>query len=490
MKKDIKEIKKKNNKGSSKKENINKNVNKIKDKKVVSKSEKSATKNKKEFFSKVKNYINSKKKQNKKTNRKDSNKNSKGLNKVKDKKRTVNNKNLGNKVSFFEKRFSFDIFDLLMIVIVTAIVACLGTGFILNVQYRKNFSYIDADVVENEKVQEFLETYGEIVTNFYEEVDEDAMIEAALDGMLDFLEDKYSIFLDSNDTEELSEMLDSAYEGIGIVAMGNVVYSVYEDSPAAKAGIQPNDEIIEINGTAINIENYTLISELIDKETVNTIIVNRDGANITFNLEVSKVSVPTVSSNVIVSENKDKKIGYLALTTFSSHSFEEFQEELMELENDKEISSLIIDLRDNSGGYLNSVTNISSLFLEKGKVIYSLKNKEGVTEYKDDTRDSREYDIVVLVNNNTASAAEILAAALHDSYGATIVGKTTYGKGKVQTMKYYEDTMIKYTSAEWLRPNGECIDKVGIEPDYIVDLQYGKNVIYDLQLDKAIELLS
>ena len=94
-----------------------------------------------------------------------------------------------------------------------------------------------------------------------------------------------------------------------------------------------------------------------------------------------------------------------------------------------------------------------------------------------------------MVNSNTASAAEILAAALHDSYGATIVGKTTFGKGKVQTMTHYEDTIVKYTSAKWIRPNGECVDEVGIVPDYEVNLEYGENVIYDRQLDKAIELL-
>ena len=126
----------------------------------------------------------------------------------------------------------------------------------------------------------------------------------------------------------------------------------------------------------------------------------------------------------------------------------------------------------------------------KGSVIYSLKNKDEKKVYKDKTKDSRKYKIVVLVNANTASASEILAGALHDSYGAQIVGKTTYGKGKVQTVKQYDDSIVKYTSAEWLRPNGECVDEIGIKPDYDVDLEYGQNVIYDLQLDKAIELLS
>jgi carboxyl-terminal processing protease len=177
------------------------------------------------------------------------------------------------------------------------------------------------------------------------------------------------------------------------------------------------------------------------------------------------------------------------LSSFSSHSYNDLKKELEELENDN-IDSLIIDLRDNTGGYLTAATDISNLFLEKGKVIYSLENKNKVKTYKDETKESRKYDIVVLINYNTASAAEILAAALKDSYGAVLVGKTSFGKGKVQTMKYYEETMIKYTSAKWLRPNGECIDEIGLIPDYEVDIQYGNNIIYDLQLDKAIELLS
>lgn len=390
---------------------------------------------------------------------------------------------------YINGKFSLDILDLLIIVVGVAIVSCVFTGFILNYQYQKNYNYVDSSVVSDAKVKEFLETYSEIVDNFYEEVDKDAMIEAALEGMLNFLEDNYSIYLDKNETDSLSESLDGAYEGIGIVAMGNMVYQVYKDSPAEKVGIKANDEIININGTEITMENYEKIADLLYKDKENEVKVKRDDEELTFKIRVSEVEIPSVSSDVIVSEDKSKDIGYILLNSFSAHSFEDFQEALMELE-DKQIDSLIIDLRGNTGGYLNAATDIASLFLKKGDVIYSLENKNKITTHKDETKASRKYNIVVLVNGNTASASEILAASLKDSYGATIVGKTTFGKGKVQTMKYYEDTMIKYTSAKWLRPNGECVDEVGIVPDYDVDLQYGGNVIYDLQLDKAIELLS
>ncbi len=485
MKKVSEEAKVKNNKSSSKKNDGVNLDSKKKSQSNVSNSKKCSAFNKK--ISRIKNFCcgNSNKSINKKNmvDKKGNVKNAKSRVKK-------SNKSKNNKKSIFIRKFSFDIFDLLLIVVITAIVSCLGTGFLLNVQFRKNFSFLTSDVMSNEKIQLFLSTYEEVIDNFYEEVDEDAMLEAALDGMLNFLEDKYSIFLDSDETENLSEMLDGAYEGIGIVAIGNVVYSVYEGSPADIAGIQQNDEIVEINGNSINSENFALISELIEKDTTNSVVVSRNGEKKSFNIEVSRVSVPTVSSSVIASKDKTKKIGYISVSNFSSHTFEEFQEELLDLENNDKISSLIIDLRNNGGGYLNSATNISSLFLDKGDIIYSLDNKDGVTEYKDETSESRDYEIVVLVNANTASAAEVLAAALHDSHGAVIVGNVTYGKGKVQTVKYYGDTMIKYTSAEWLRPNGECVDQKGIEPDYDIELKYEKNYIYDLQLDKAIELLS
>ncbi len=390
---------------------------------------------------------------------------------------------------FVNGKFSLDVLDILIIVVATAIVSCLFTGFILNYQYKKNYHYLTTEVAEDKNVKEFLDTYTEIVNNFYEEVDKDKLIEAALEGMLSFLQDNYSIYLDKDETDSLSESLDGSYEGIGIVAMGNVVYQVYEGSPADKAGLKEADEIININGTEITLDNYNDIANFLYKDKENTIIIKRDGKEKTFKIEVKEVEIPSVGTDLIMSSDKKKKIGYLKLMTFSSHSFEEFQEELLELEKDK-IDSLIIDLRGNTGGYLNAAEDIASLFLAKGKIIYSLENKNKTTTYKDETKDSRKYKVVVLVNESTASAAEILAAALKDSYGATLVGKTTFGKGKVQTMKHYEDTMIKYTSAKWLRPNGECIDEVGIVPDYDIDLRYEENIVYDLQLDEAIKLLS
>ncbi len=431
----------------------NKVVNKVEDKSFISKF--------KDLF--------------KKSNTKNSSKNYKKMRNKKNK-RLVNGK------------FTLDILDLLIIVVVTVIISSVFTGFILNSQYRKNVAYLNSDKVVGEHISGFIDVYTEVVDNFYEEVDQKGMIDAALDGMLEYLEDNYSIHLDKEQTDSLSQTLDGTYKGIGIIAYGNVVADVYKDSPAEKAGIKVNDVIIDINGNKIDMNSGNKITESLKKDSENVITVTRGKEELAFTIKIADVYMPSTTENII--ERKNKNIGYISLTTFSANSAADFQESLIRLEKDKKIDSLIIDLRGNTGGYLSSASNIAKIFLEKGKVIYSLDNKDGKVTYKDDTKQKMDIEVVVLVNQVSASASEVLAGALKDSYGATIVGMTSYGKGTVQTTKQYGDTMIKYTSAKWLRPNGECVDGVGIKPDYEVEVEIKNNTMYDKQLDKAIELLS
>ena len=387
----------------------------------------------------------------------------------------------------FDGKFNLDILDILIIVVIVAIISCLFTGLILNYQY-KHGNRIN-NLIQDENVKKFLNTYGEIVDNYYEEIDEATLIDSAIEGMLNHLKDNYSIYLDEDQTDIFNEVLDGTYQGIGIVAVGNVILSVYPKSPAEEAGLQPNDVIIRVNGTTITNSNFEIVSDLIKKDQDNEVVVKRGEEELTFKMKAATVDIPSVISSSIDSKNDENNIGYIALSSFSSKSAKEFRENLEQLEKDKKIKSLIIDLRGNTGGYLNVAYEIAQMFLSRGEVVYSLQQKGNIKEYKDENDENRPYKIVVLVNGTTASSAEVLTAALRDSYGATIVGKTTYGKGKVQTIKYLEGTMVKYTSAVWLRPNGECIDGVGIKPDYEVDVVYEKNNILDKQYDKAIELL-
>ena len=409
-------------------------------------------------------------------------------NKVNSKKNKIRKNTRSKKKRFVNGRFTVDILDLLIIIVVTVIISSVFTGFILNFQYRETFSYLKNNKVSSEDINGFIEIYTEVVDNFYEEVDQKGMIDAALDGMLEYLEDNYSIHLNKEQTDELSQSLDGTYQGIGVLVYGNVVNKVYDNSPAFEAGIKVNDEIVGINDFEVTMNNFDEATSHLSNDEDNIIKVKRDDKVLSFSIKVGEVYLPSTSEEIIIS--KDKRIGYISLSTFSANSSADFQESLIRLNSDEGIDSLIIDLRGNTGGYLSSASNIANIFLKKGQVIYSLDNKDGKSTYKDDTNESMDIDVVVLINQVSASASEVLASALKDSYGATLVGMTSFGKGTVQTTKKYGDTIVKYTSAKWLRPNGECVDGIGITPDYEVEVKIKDNVVYDKQLDKAIELLN
>ena len=185
-------------------------------------------------------------------------------------------------------------------------------------------------------------------------------------------------------------------------------------------------------------------------------------------------------------EENDKKVGYVAVSIFANNTYEQFRKKVIELE-EKGFDSLLIDVRNNSGGYLTTVTDMISMFTEKGSIIYQLSTKGKIEKVKDETKEKRDYPVYVLTNNNSASASELLAAAFKENYKGTILGTTTYGKGKVQ--KAYDlsnGAKIKYTFQEWLTPDGNSIDAKGVEPNIVIEYVLdGTND--DTQLNAAIK---
>lgn len=388
-------------------------------------------------------------------------------------------------------KYRFTWVEIVIIIIASAILASFSTSLIMYKSYSFNLNhksvYIDQDL------NNFISAYSTITEKYYQKVDREELINAAIEGMTSNLGERYTTYLSEAEAAALEEQLVGEYQGIGVqITDGNVVEKVFANSPAQKAGLKTKDAIVKVNDQDVtqmtSIELATLIKGMNNKKFDLTI--KRDDKLLTFELKTETFNIPTVESQIFNVD--DQQIGYLQIGTFSNTAAAQVKSSLTKIETTG-INSLIIDLRFNSGGYLDAAEQIANIFLEKAQIIYYLKDKTGITAYKDSTKESRKYQIVVLQNESSASASEVLAGALKDSYGATIVGTKSFGKGKVQqTEKLKDGSMIKYTTAEWLRPNKKGIDGLGINPDYKINIEYDKEkgTIIDTQLEKAKAILA
>lgn len=388
-------------------------------------------------------------------------------------------------------RVKFKLWEVMVIVIVATLFMSVTTGFVVYKKYNSG----KVSTTNNKYVNEFIKAYNDVVGNYYEEINEDEVIDAAINGMMGYLGDDYTTYLNEYDTEELTESLAGTYEGVGISVLtnedGNIeVVKVLDGSSAKEVGIQAGDIIKSVAGTSV-LEKYpeelTSLINSIDGKMIIEVI--RGEQTLEFEVERRELIIPVITSDIKTTQS-GKKVGYLYLSAFTSSLAIQVEEELSKLEKDG-IKNLIIDVRSNSGGYLQSATDVLELFLEKNDLMFTLEYKDKTVEYKTEIGNNKDFNIVVLINKGSASASEVLAAALKDHDKATIIGSTSYGKGKVQMTGELDDgSMYKYTSAKWLRPNGECIDGVGIKPDIVVDLNenYLENPVTenDNQLMSAI----
>ena len=384
------------------------------------------------------------------------------------------------------KKTKFELWEVMAITLFSSLVMSFCTGYLV---YKSSCSQISTGNGDD-NLAELYKAYDEIKSNYYSTVDLGALVDAGIKGMFSYLGDPYTTYLDKDQTDNLNNSLSGSYQGIGVkISVNNeenkmIISEVYDNTPAKSAGLAVGDIIVKVNDNVVADMESGEVTKLIKSSDEVKLVVNRDGNDLDFTLNTAKLNNPSVDDKIIDGDNGNK-IGYLKISKFNETAYEQFYEKLNKIEVDG-INSLIIDLRDNTGGYLSAATKISEMFLQKGKVIYSLNEQSSTKTTYDETDDERNYKVYILVNGNSASASEILAAALKDSYGAKLVGTTTYGKGKVQkTSKLSDGTMYKYTSAKWLTPSGECIDGVGLKPD--IEISNGNELLKDLVLEKAIE---
>ena len=382
---------------------------------------------------------------------------------------------------FINKNVNFSLLEVIIIILVTGIVVSLSTGLIVYNNYDK-ISKSKSDDPSSE-IKEFTESYNHIINSYIDEVDKSKLIDAAISGMYNFLNDEYSIYMDNDMTESLNEQLEGTYDGIGIeMTMNNkgVIYvtQVFKNTPAEKAGLKPDDILVALDGESLEGKTTAEVASVIKKGTKSEfkLTYKRDNIEKTVTVNKKHIYINSVKSEIF------DNIGYINISTFSATTEEQVKKELDNF--DKNISNLIIDLRNNTGGYLNAAYDVSELFLKKGKVIYQLKDRNNkITKFTAKSGEYRHFNnIIVIINGSTASASEILALALKESANAKIVGTKSYGKGTVQeTSKLKSGSMVKYTTAYWLSPEGNSINKTGITPDYKIDGEEG-------QLKKAIEI--
>lgn len=342
------------------------------------------------------------------------------------------------------------------------------------------------------------ETYDTIMSEYYKDVDSDKLIEGAINGMLESLDDEHTMYFDKKSKEEFDSELSGNYYGIGaqiqLTSDETIkITKVFDDSPAKKAGLKEEDVFVSVDGTSVKGKSATEVANMLKSDSVktSTIVVKRNDKELTFKVTKENITLFSVSSEML--DNNGKNVGYLSVSIFGQKTYSQFNDALTKLEK-QDMDSLIIDLRGNTGGYLSTVTNMLEEFIDKGNVIYQIQSSSGVKQYKTVKASDKKYKIVVLIDGGSASASEIMSAAMKEVYGATLVGQTTYGKGTVQTTKNLSNgSMIKYTIEKWLTPSGKNIDKEGIKPDYEVELgdSYKNNPTKenDAQLQKALDLL-
>ena len=305
-----------------------------------------------------------------------------------------------------------------------------------------------------------------IESEYYQKVSEEDLIDGALKGLFEGLNDPYSQYYTSDEFQTLKEQTSGSFVGIGVYIGVNsendkiTIISPIEGSPAQKSGIKSGDVVVKVNGKSIESKTVDeVIKQIKGKEntTVN-LTVERDGKEIDFDITRKTIVTKSVSSEV-----KEDNIGYLRITSFDENTYKEFKENLGNLK-EKEIKGLVIDLRDNPGGLLDVCVDIADDLIGEGTIVYT-KDNSGKKEYYKSDKNELDMPMAVLINGGSASASEILTAALVDNNKAIAIGETSFGKGLVQSVKGLKDgTGYKLTTAQYFTPNDNYINGKGITP--------------------------
>lgn len=401
-----------------------------------------------------------------------------------------------------EEQKRFKTYKIIMLVVLVAFITFLVTSIVMY-QYFTNDSFGKSIVEKSEQtsdIAETLEDYRKIIDKYYlGDIDEEKLKEGAIAGYIKGLDDEYTEYISKEDMADYMADATGNFVGVGVYMVQDteankiMVLSPIKGSPAEKAGVQPGDYIIAVDGVTYTGEQMTEASNKIKGETGTTVKLQIQRKDETLDIELTRENIKV---NPVEGEVLENNIGYIEFSSFDDGTAEEFKTKFEELQG-KGIKSLIIDLRNNGGGIVDEALEIANYILDKDSVIlYEVDKNNNETVEKTTDDPIINMPIVILTNENTASSSEILAGALKDHKKATIVGEKTYGKGVIQRLLTLPDgSGLKITSEKYLTPNRTEINKVGIEPDEKVELpETVTNILNvekngDTQLQKAIEIL-
>lgn len=337
----------------------------------------------------------------------------------------------------------------------------------------------------------FIGVWSLVKTQSLYDINDSKVFEGAAAGIVSSINDPYSEYLDKSTWQDLKIRLDAKFGGIGVYILQDdqgklKILSPIKGTPAYKEGIKHGDIITKINDeSAVGMSQDEAVHKMRGEPGTQLLLsVYRasDGKEHNFRIIREIINVPSVEAKVIDSANQ---IGYISLNQFGSRSAVEIKESLNDLLEDKKVRGLILDLRNNGGGDFDVSIDIAGIFLDGDKVVSNVDAQGNEKVYRA-SKGKVDIPLVVLVNEDSASASEILAAALRDNQRAVLVGKKTFGKGLVQTVfPLRNGGALKLTTAKYYTPSGIDINEVGITPDYVVENSDDQ----DLQLDKAISLL-
>ena len=402
------------------------------------------------------------------------------------------------------------IYKTIMLVVLTAFVTFMITIFSLYTYFSDTslVSIFDTssesseDIAKTSEIEKYLKKIKTTINKYYlwkDNIDDEKLKDGAVKGYVSALGDEYTEYIPKDEMEAYTENITGNFVGIGIYMVADedsgrvVVYYPIPGSPAEKAGIKAGDQIISVDGTEYTYEDFDKIADYIKGEegTKVKLVIERNEEKIELEIKREKIN-----TNPITIEMLENNIGYLKIPSFDEDTANDFKEKVEELQNEG-AKKIIIDLRNNGGGIVNEATDIADMLLEKGQTIISTvdnSDKKEITYSKN--KPEFTMPIVVLANENSASASEILACSLQDNERAKIIGTKTYGKGIIQTLLSLADgSGLKITTEEYYTPKGTTIHKVGITPDEEVKLPDTVKSVYsvtreeDTQLQKAIEIL-